>query len=69
MIHSENNSINGNNAFKGIEPEALYKLLAKLIEITLNNYKRKFWPKNSLNGEGLPGRPQILLKKLKKSRI
>ena len=30
-----------NNVLKGIEPEALYKLLAKLIEITLNNYKRK----------------------------
>ena len=31
-----------NNVFKGIEPEALYKLLEKLIEITLNNYKKNF---------------------------
>ena len=30
-----------NNVLKGIEPEALYKLLEKLIEITLNNYKKK----------------------------
>jgi hypothetical protein len=34
-----------NNVLKGIKPEALYKLLAKLIEITLNNYKRKILAK------------------------
>ena len=51
-----------NNVLKGIKPEALYKLLAKLIEITLNNYKIKILAKNSLKGEGSPGKPQILLK-------
>ena len=34
-----------NNVLKGIKPESLYKLLAKLIEITLNNYKRKILAK------------------------
>ena len=34
-----------NNALKGVDPETLYKLLAKLIEITSNNHKRKILAK------------------------
>ena len=34
------------NALKGVDPDILYKLLAKLIQISSNNHKKKFWQKN-----------------------
>ena len=34
-----------NKALKGIDPQHIYKLLAKLMEITANNYKRKILAK------------------------
>ena len=56
-----------NNALKGIEPEALYKLLAKLIEITSNNYKRKILAKKFNKWRRLAGlKPTDSFEKAKK---
>ena len=56
-----------NNVPKGIEPEALYKLLAKLIEITSNNYKRKILAKKFNKWRRLAGlKPTDSFEKAKK---